>query len=485
LTGAGLSRDGRTSIQLYLPISHFIDSHSDRFEDLAKMTKLRRKAPEKKRIGELLVEGGYVTTGNVREALEIQKKKRERICNILIDLGHLSESDFLEFLCTFPGAASIELSACEIEPEIIDLVPGPLARRLELVPIGKLRSSLTVAMVCPLDGAGRAEIEEVTGLKARPVLCTRQAVYAALDRYYADSAESEADEGSEENLSGLEDTLKLRRIARLVEEIEDIPTLPNIIHTITETVNDPDSSAADLARVIGGDVGLSSKILKLANSAAFGFSREISDIQQAIALLGFRQTQTLALSVPVFESLIKLADFDFKRFWSHSLRCAKLSKLISLPLAGGKTDSAFVAGLLHDIGQVVIAMSMRGKQERVSALQSASDVGPIAAEEEVLGITHAELGYHLGEHWLLPPALTAVIRYHHSPEIEPERQDTTGVVFLADRFCETDPSRLEEVDGFDEITLGVLESLGMSELVFRKVLEGYAGTERAPDIHLF
>jgi len=440
---------------------------------------------EKKKIGELLVENGYVTTQQVQEALRLQQTRNERICSILIDLGYLSEKDFLEFHVMVPGAASIDLSACEIEQEIIDLVPKHLARRLELVPIGKLASSLTVAMVCPIDRAGRDELEEATGLKVRPVLCSRRAVFTAIDRYYGESEQRAPAQEHRKDLPELEQTLKLRRIAKLVEEIADIPTLPTIINTITEIVNDPDSSASDLAKVINTDVGLSSKILKLANSAAFGFSREISDIQHAITLLGFRQTQTLALSVPVFENLIKIAAFDFASFWAHSFRCARLSRLLSLNLRGRSTEPAFVAGLLHDIGRVVLAMDMRHKLEKADALRSETDMSSIETEEKVLGTTHAEVGYHLGEHWLLPPALTAAIRYHHSPEMQPEPQDVVNIVFLANAFCEMGGSELEEIADFDDRTRQVLEDLGISEVSMRKTLESYCTMQASPDIELF
>lgn len=445
------------------------------------MSDAKKGEPARKKIGELLVESGYVTTEQVREALEVQERKRERIASILINLGYLSESDFLEFLGTMPGAASIDLSACGIEQEIIDLVPTQLARSLEIVPIVRLRKSLTIAMVCPLDEGARKKLEEATGLKVRPVLCSRGAVYKALDIYYAESPEPAPPRGGGEDFSDLTDKMKLRRVAKLVEEIGEIPTLPAIIRTISEIVNDPDSSTADLAKVISSDVGLSSKILKFANSAAFGFSREISDIQHAITLLGFQQTQTLALSVPVFENLIKLADFDFKSFWSHSLRCAQLSRLLSLSLSNREIGSAFVAGLFHDIGQVVLAMSMRGKQEEADALQSETDMNPIEAEEKVLGITHAEIGFLLGEHWLLPSALTAAMRYHHSPELQPQPQDIVGIVFLANAFCEMGALQY----GFDERTREVLDSLEMSEAVFREAFKSYVNMEQFPDIEFF
>jgi len=449
------------------------------------MASFREAGTEKKKIGQLLVENGFVTADQVQRALEVQKTRRERICSILIDMGYLTEGDFLEFLGMIPGAASIELSACEIEREIIDLVSMELAQRLELVPIGKLGNSLTVAMVCPIDEAGREELEKVTGLKVRPVLCSRSAVYTALERYYKESQKDILEEGAGEDLSTLEGTMKLRRVAKLVEEIGEIPTLPSIVNLISEIVNDPNSSATDLAKVISTDVGLSTKILKLANSAAFGFSREISNIPHATPLLGFRQTQALALSVPIFENLINMAKFDFAAFWSHSLRCAKLSKLISLTLTGRGVESAFVAGLLHDMGKVVLAMSMRGRQEQVESLKTSAHLTPVEAEEEVLGITHAEVGYLLGEHWLLPHALTSAIRYHHSPELQPEAESLADVIFLANSFCKIDPSRLEQTATFDDKVLEILGKLAISEVVFQKTLESYSSMATSPDIQLF
>ena len=142
---------------------------------------------EKKRIGELLVEGGWVTPQAIKEALKVQKGKGGRMGKILIDLGHLTEERFLEFLSSMPSIPTVGLTGCDIEQEIIDLVPEELACRLELVPIGKLGKTLTVGMVYPLDDAGKKELEEMTGLKIRAVLCSRTAVLSGIQRYYANS----------------------------------------------------------------------------------------------------------------------------------------------------------------------------------------------------------------------------------------------------------------------------------------------------------
>ncbi|MBI5117735.1 HDOD domain-containing protein, partial [Candidatus Poribacteria bacterium] len=398
----------------------------------------------KKKIGELLVENGYIARDQLERGLQVQKKRKDRICNILIDLGYLTEEGFLEFLATMPGMASLELARCEIDRSILDIIPSELARKLEIVPIGRIGKLLTVAMVCPLDDAARGELESVTGLKVKPILCSKKAVFRAIDRYYGKAADKVSESEAKEGPSALEYSLKLQRVARLVEEIEELPTLPDIVNAISSVVSDPNSSSSDLAKVIASDGALSAKILKLANSAAFGFARKISDIQHAVTLLGFKETQALAMSVSIVDQFIDKTKFDFRIYWNHSFACATLARLVSRNLGTRGTDIAFVAGLLHDVGNVVLAMSMSGKQEKVSSMHSSIGMSQIDAEEKVLGITHAEVGYLLGEHWLLPAELTKAIRYHHMPELEPAPKGPASIIFLANKFCKADAAKTAE-----------------------------------------
>ena len=449
---------------------------------------------EKKKIGELLVDAGYVTPAQVAEALDVQKKKHDRICSTLIDLGYLTDDDFLEFLASIPGTASVNLSSCEIDQDLLDLVPADLAKELEVVPIGKIGNLLTVGMVCPLDEAGQKKLEDTTGFIVKPVLCSKNAVQRAFDRYYEEPepleyedqeepAAAESGQAASVDMETLKGPLQLRRIAQLVEEIEELPTLPDVLNLISAIVNDPDSSADDLAKVVASDSALSAKILKLANSAAYGFSREISSIKHAISMLGFRETQALAISVSVFNNLVDVQRFDFNSYWNHSFACGTVSRLISLNLPEKKMENAFVAGLLHDIGKVVIAMSMRGKQERMNSLSSSSDITPLEAEEKVLGITHAEVGYLLGERWRLPAPLVNAIRFHHLPELEPAPKGLGNVVFLGDRFCSVQPPQKIMETSFDERVLDALKTLEMPENSLIKALDAYSTI--ASDITVF
>ena len=442
------------------------------------------KQARKKKIGELLIENGYISPGQLEEALEVQKEKRERICNVLIDLGYLTEERFLEFLSDISDTASIQLSNCEIEREIPKLISRELAVRLEAVPIGKIGNLLTVAMVCPLDSEARKELEQATGLNLRPVLCSRSAVYGAINRYY-DPPDEESDNGYEaaDELSELENSLKLRGVAKLVESIEELPTLPDILNVVVSIVNDPTSSAADLAKVIASDSSLSAKILKFANSVAFGFSRGISSIKDAVTLLGFKETQELVISASVLDYFADKKGFDFKAHWNHSFSCATLTRLISLNLKSSVPEGAFSAGLLHDVGKIALAVSVGGIEERLASIDAGGNKPRRQAEEELLGLTHAEAGYLLGEHWLLPKSLTDAIRYHHSPELQPEPASLSGIVFLANIFCKMNASELEAETAFSDDVLDTLRVLGISQPNFRKILGLYSGI--ASDTTLF
>ena len=429
---------------------------------------------EKKKIGELLIEGGWVTSEELEKALDVQRGRGERIGKVLIDLGYLTEESFLDFLSTIPYTPSVDVSGCEIGQEIVDLVPGKLAHRLELVPIGRVGNVVTVGMVCPLDESGKKELEHATGLKIRAVLCSRAAIFGALHRYYGKPEEAYDEHVTEDDFSMVEGALKLREVARLVKDIEELPTLPEVLSRVSSVVNDPTSSAEDLAEVIATDFALSAKILKIANSPAYGFSRRVSDIQHAITLIGFKETQTLAISVSVLDQLNYGPEFEVRSYWKHSLSCATLAKLISLNLKVGGTESAFVSGLLHDMGKVILARETSEKSGGAPLLRSTTGMTTLEAEEKLFGITHAEAGYLLAEHWLLPTVVSDAIRYHHLPERESTPKAPTSIVFLANALCKTDPLQFTETVVFDERVREVLDMLDMSEDTLRMTLNSYS-----------
>jgi HD-like signal output (HDOD) protein len=220
---------------------------------------------------------------------------------------------------------------------------------------------------------------------------------------------------------------------RRLEGIHDIPTLPPVLLQVWDLTSREDASAEDLARAMSGDPGLTGAILRLANSAYFGFPRKVGTVKQAVVVLGFETVRSLATGASVFRALGagKQGGLDAAEFFRHSLVTAMGTRLLVEKRWPQLAGSAFCAGILHDLGKLVVAEFLPWSG---AGIRSRLDNGaPLeVAEAEELGMSHAEIGAWFAARWNFPSELAAAVRWHHEPAMAEEHADFASAVHVAD-----------------------------------------------------
>ncbi len=222
----------------------------------------------------------------------------------------------------------------------------------------------------------------------------------------------------------------------LIRRLVDLPTLPVVLSRLIEVVEDDRSSAQDLAQVIMTDQSLTSRILKLANSAFYGQLRRVSSVTQAVVLLGFDLIKSLALGISVFDALWgkgAKTSIERERLWRHSLTAAIGSTIVAASGKVRERETAFVAGLLHDIGRVALYRVFPDRYHVVCELAAMEGCPLHEVEAAMLGFDHAEVGGWLSDQWKLPPSLVEAIAFHHRPGAAPPAETLlVSIVHIGD-----------------------------------------------------
>jgi len=207
-------------------------------------------------------------------------------------------------------------------------------------------------------------------------------------------------------------------IKTIVQSVEGLSSLPAIYLKVNETINDPTSSAADLGSIVEKDHGLTSRLLRLANSAFYAFPGRIDTITRAITIIGFKQLQDLVLAISVkqsFREFGKDSPINMQSFWEHSIACGIASRILATYKGDRNAESYFVAGFLHDIGRLVLLECYPKQYLEVYEITSKEWRLTVDVEKEVFGFTHADLGGELIRSWNLPDSLAEAACYHHDP----------------------------------------------------------------------
>jgi putative nucleotidyltransferase with HDIG domain len=219
----------------------------------------------------------------------------------------------------------------------------------------------------------------------------------------------------------LSDFLKNDSMKKTLTRIDSLPSMPSIYFEITEELRSPDASIHKVGQIISKDAALTSKILQLVNSAYFSLPRHIESPEHAAVLLGLNIIKSLVLVSQVFkkfDSLDMPGNF-LQSLWNHNLTTGKLAKEIAKEETSDRkiVDNSFIAGLLHDCGKLILASNFKDKYREIIINSNESRRSLWSVEEEILGITHAEVGAYLMELWGLPSPIIEAIAFHHHPSM--------------------------------------------------------------------
>jgi len=228
-----------------------------------------------------------------------------------------------------------------------------------------------------------------------------------------------------------------RRLKKITQAIINLPTLPTIVAKIIESIDDPKSSAGSLTKLIKTDQVLTAKILNTANSAYYAPRYPICSINQAIVRLGFEKIKSIGLSVAVISRFARARSegelLDYSRFWEHSVGVGAASRMLArMHDFRSIEDEAFVAGLVHDIGKVILSQFQTDNYSECLKAVATKKILLSQAEDSVFGVSHADVGSWLAQRWNLPKPLSEAIKLHHIPLTAKTKPELCAIVHFAD-----------------------------------------------------
>lgn len=222
-------------------------------------------------------------------------------------------------------------------------------------------------------------------------------------------------------------------IEELIRDLNGLVSLPRAYYRISEMLEDPRYGSADIGRVIAHDPALTARLLRMVNSAHFGFKTKVSTIPQAITLLGTRNLRELVLATSVASAFANISTrlVDMADFWHHSIYCGILARALARHLKHSQPEQLFVTGLIHDLGKLVIYHRLPEQAAIVLNRLPHSDQPLYQIEREVLGFDHAAVGAALMREWKLPEMLCVTTAYHNQPVRARSYLDEVALVHVA------------------------------------------------------
>ena len=231
--------------------------------------------------------------------------------------------------------------------------------------------------------------------------------------------------------AGLQPSQSAETFLERLEELPEIKPFPTAATQLMSACQNPDSTSKDIAAIIQCDPGLAMRLLRVANSSMYGFSREIRTIDHAIVVLGFRTVRDLSVSMAGAEVFSQgdSAQAERAALWRHSLACATVARMLAQHVEELNPEEAFLAGIFHDVGKLIFFDL--ATDDYIALIERTDPRNLIAEEESVFRTTHQEVGQNCADEWGLPEEINSAIGYHHNPEDAPADFELVALIQAA------------------------------------------------------
>ncbi|HEY3277010.1 MAG TPA: HDOD domain-containing protein [Syntrophorhabdaceae bacterium] len=226
---------------------------------------------------------------------------------------------------------------------------------------------------------------------------------------------------------------------KVEETINFLPPMPSIMMELIDALNNEDVDLRSLGKIISRDPAMVMNVLKIANSAFYGLPTKITNIEQAVRMLGTNEITSLCISCSASRSLKPpkgVETLNMKEFWRHSVATGVIGKILCNKLSMGRLESLYLAGLVHDVGKVVLDRFIHDAYRQIVELTYKENISILEAETMVVGASHDIVGGWLMERWRLPPIFGEVARYHHAVNETPDKSVVVvALINMADQLA--------------------------------------------------
>ena len=389
----------------------------------------------------LLREAGLATPEQIAEALRIQGESGGKLFDILIRAGHLKREDLHALMSRQGGVASLSLAFFTLDRELTNILPRDLVVQHFVLPIDKLGRLLTVAMVCPTDMEAISEIQKITKLRVKPMLCTYDDFLGVVQKYYRvaglgtpeaeraalleetrKSPASIAEQQARESFAAAVSMALMQR----VDKIDRLEIGPDVPARVAALVGTGDEGLAKLVSVLGGSPPLAVTALWTANTSAYGIQEGVDNLPMTVVLLGDQGINLLASNA---RRMSPAMDKHLAILTKHARRVGEAAAVLAKATGRAIPNVAQCAGALYPIGSFVLAALDPAEYMKIDPVLVGR--ARVEAEREVFGAGHEEVGGRLLGRWHMPTNIFEAVRCYIDPFDAGDCYDLAAILQVA------------------------------------------------------